>query len=136
MAKNTFQVEILTPEGPVFDDVVEMVSTTTSVGSVGVMANHTPLLAMLDACELRLHTESGIKRFAQGEGYMQVGGNHAMILVEEAIPAESLDRAEIESNLAKWQAELAASGSDQESGRVAARNVNRFEAFLKIASGN
>jgi F0F1-type ATP synthase epsilon subunit len=48
VARTPFKVEILTPEGEVFNDEVEMVSTKTSVGSIGLLANHQPLLAMLE----------------------------------------------------------------------------------------
>ena len=70
MARTKFQVEVLTPEGEVFTDEVEMVSTRTAVGSIGVLANHEPLLAMLDPTELRLYkSDSDVVRFAQSEGY-------------------------------------------------------------------
>src|SRR3712207_8812152 len=55
VARTPFRVEILTPEGEVFNDEVEMVSTKTAVGSIGILANHQPLLAMLDPTELRLY---------------------------------------------------------------------------------
>ena len=55
MARTPFTVEVLTPEGEVFNDEVEMLSTRTTVGSIGVLANHQPLLTMLDPTELRLH---------------------------------------------------------------------------------
>ena len=134
MAKNSFQVEILTPEGTVFDDQVEMVSTRTSVGSIGVMANHTPLLAMLDACELRLHVDGGILRYAQGEGYMQVADNRAMLLVEEAVAADDLDRGALEVELTQRRSDRDAAEEGSEARRVASRDVARLEAFLAIAS--
>ena len=69
-----------------------MRSTRTAVGEVGVLANHTPLLAALRPTELRLHvTESETKRYAQAHGWMQVFGNRARLLVEEAISPEDLD---------------------------------------------
>ena len=72
MAKATFTAEVLTPEGPIFKDEVEMVSTRTTVGSIGILAHHQPLLGMLDPAELRLYrSDSDIVRFAQGEGYVQ-----------------------------------------------------------------
>ena len=135
MAKTTFQVEILTPEGKIFDDEVEMISTRTSVGSIGVMANHTPLLAMLDPCELRLHrTEGEILRFAQGDGYLQVGDNRAMLLIEEAIPVGDLNVAELEARLAERKADLEGLEADSEAARVAERDIARFEAFIVVAS--
>ena len=55
MARTPSPVEVLTPEGEVFNDEVEMVSTRTTVGSIGILAHHQPLLAMLDPTELRLY---------------------------------------------------------------------------------
>ena len=137
MAKTLFQVEILTPEGKVFDDQVEMISTRTSVGSIGVLANHTPLLAMLDACELRLHKGDGeILRFAQGEGYMQIGDNKAMILIEDAIPAADLDADDLEARIAERKSELEAMDADTEGARTAERDITRLEAFLSVAASN
>src|SRR5207248_11708802 len=100
MARTKFKAEVLTPEGQVFDDEVEMVSTRTGVGSIGILANHAPLMAILEPTELRLYrSDSEIVRFAQGEGYMQVVDNSALLLVEEAVDPESLDRSTIESQL-------------------------------------
>ena len=97
MARTPFQVEVLTPEGEVFNDEVEMVSTRTSVGSIGILANHQPLLGLLDPTELRLYkSESDVVTFAQGEGYVQVSDNHVLLLVEEAVEPDSLDRSDIE----------------------------------------
>src|ERR1700746_2419501 len=96
MARTKFRVEVLPPEGEVFNDEVEMVSTRTTVGSIGVLANHQPLLGLLDPTELRLYrSESEIERFAQGEGYIQVGGNHVLVLVEEAVPPRELNAADL-----------------------------------------
>src|SRR5438270_13637336 len=100
MARTKFRAEVLTPEGQVFDDEVEMVSTRTTVGSIGILANHAPLMAILDPTELRLYkSESEIVRFAQGEGYLQVVDNSALVLVEEAVESEQLDRSALESRL-------------------------------------
>ena len=79
MARTPFTVEVLTPEGEVFNAEVEMLSTLTSVGSIGILANHQPLLAMLDPTELRLYkSESEVVRYAQGEGFLQMTGDRAL----------------------------------------------------------
>src|ERR1700754_1449175 len=96
MARTPFKVEVLTPEGEVFNEEVEMVSTKTTVGSIGILANHQPLLAMLDPTELRLYkSESEVVRFAQGEGFLQMTGNHALVLVDEVFPIEDLDAGDL-----------------------------------------
>jgi F-type H+-transporting ATPase subunit epsilon len=131
-----FAVEVLTPEGEVFAEEVQMISTKTAVGSIGVLANHAPLLAMLDPTELRLYkTDSDVVRFAQSEGYLQVANNHALLLVEEAHEPDSLDAGELRDRLQQAEKELGDAGEDTEKRRVAERDKRRLEAFLRIAEG-
>jgi F-type H+-transporting ATPase subunit epsilon len=135
VARNKFPVEVLTPEGQVFAEEVEMLSTFTTVGSIGVLANHAPLMAMLEPTELRLYrSDTEIVRFAQGEGYLQVVDNSALVLVEEAIAPEDLDRGAFEARLqeARDAAERAEKGSEERS--RAEREIRRYEAFLKVES--
>jgi F-type H+-transporting ATPase subunit epsilon len=119
----------------VFADEVEMVSTRTTTGSIGVLARHAPLMAILEPTELRLYkSESDVVRFAQGEGYLQVVDNSALVLVEEAIPPENIDRGAFESRLreARDAAERAEEGSEERA--RAEREVRRYEAFLDVLS--
>ena len=136
MARTPFKVEVLTPEGEAFNDEVEMVSTRTGVGSIGVLANHTPLLAMLEPTELRLYrSDSDIVHFAQGEGYIQVGNNRVLVLVEEAHPPEDLDASDIEDRLRRAEEGLEQAEDDSEEKRRFERDKRRYEAFKAIASG-
>ncbi len=140
MARTTFPVEVLTPEGQVFEGEVEMVSTRTATGSIGVLANHAPLMAMLEPTELKLY-ESGsenpgsaeIERFAQGEGYLQVVDNSALLIVEDAIKPEELDRSR--AGVAPQggrRSSLESAEEDSEEERRHRREIARAEAFLAI----
>jgi F-type H+-transporting ATPase subunit epsilon len=134
VARTKFPVEVLTPEGQVFNEEVEMVSTRTSTGSIGILANHAPLMAILDPTELRLYkSDSDIVKFAQGEGYLQVVDNSALVLVEEAVDPDELDTSDLESRLeeAKRGVEEAEEGSEERA-RLE-RNVMRYKAFLEVA---
>src|SRR3954468_13865298 len=100
MARTPFQVEVLTPEGELFNDEVEMVSTRTSVGSIGVLANHMPLLGMLDPTELRLYkSEADVGRDAQAGGSLEVGNNRAVLRVDEIYEIDELDSSDLEDRL-------------------------------------
>jgi F-type H+-transporting ATPase subunit epsilon len=136
MARTKFRVEVLTPEGQVFDDEVEMVSTRTEVGSIGVLANHQPLLGLLVPTELRLYTsESDVERFAQGEGYIQVSKNEVLVLVEEAMRPNDLNAGDLRERArrAEESAREAEDGSEEQ--RRCQRDQRRWEAFLSIAEG-
>ena len=136
MARTKFRVEVLTPEGEVFNDEVEMVSTRTEVGSIGVLANHQPLLGLLAPTELRLYrTESDVERFAQGEGYIQVSENRVLVLVEEAMRPNDLNAGDLRDRArrAEESAREAEDGSVEQ--RRCQRDQRRWEAFLSIAEG-
>jgi F-type H+-transporting ATPase subunit epsilon len=135
VARSSFPVEVLTPEGQVFADEVEMVSTRTTTGSIGILARHAPLMAILEPTELRLYkSESDIVRFAQGEGYLQVVDNSALVLVEEAIPPENIDRGAFEARLREARDAVERAEEDSEERARAEREVRRYEAFLEAAS--
>jgi F-type H+-transporting ATPase subunit epsilon len=136
MARTTFTAEVLTPEGEVFNDEVEMVSTRTTVGSIGILAHHQPLLGMLEPTELRLYkSESDIVTLAQGEGYVQVAEGRVLILVEEAIDPGSLDVSSLREKLQTAERELEQAEENSEAARVALRDKRRTEAFLQLAEG-
>jgi len=136
MAHNRFVAEVLTPEGEVFNEEVEMLSTRTTVGSIGLLANHEPLLARLEPTELRLYrSETEIVRYAQAEGYVQFAENRALVLVEEALDPARLNAAELTERVeaARRAGEAAPPGSEEAA--RAARDRRRAEAFLAIAAG-
>jgi F-type H+-transporting ATPase subunit epsilon len=141
MARTTFPVEVLTPEGKAWEGEVEMISTRTSLGSVGILANHAPLMAMLEPTELKLYETDSERapagdpiRFAQGEGYLQVVDNSALLIVEDAVRPEDLDRPALESRLKEAQDGLAAAEDGSEEQNRLRREVARLEAFLAVAT--
>jgi F-type H+-transporting ATPase subunit epsilon len=132
-----FSVEVLTPEGEVFNDEVQMISTRTTIGSIGVLAHHQPLLAMLDPTELRLYkTDSDVVSFAQSEGYLQVAENRALLLLEEAHDPGSLDAGELRDRLQAAEKAFDEADEDSERRRAARRDKLRWQAFLRIAEGS
>ena len=133
MAHTKFPVEVLTPEGEVFSEEVEMLSTFTTVGSIGILANHEPLLARLEPTELRLYrSEEEIVRFAQAEGYLQFADNRALVLVEEAIAPGQIDRQAFEAKLSDARKAAENAEQDSEEQARALRDVKRYEVFLAV----
>ena len=134
MAHEPFTVEVLTPEGTIYEGEVVQLSTRTGVGSIGVLAHHAPILTMLEPTELRLYeSDSDYKRFAQGEGYMQVANNRALLLVEEATAPDKLDVSVLRERLSEAEKALGECEEGSEAQRKAARDVRRWSTFLEIA---
>ena len=139
MARSTYPVEVLTPEGQVYEGEVEMISTRTATGSLGVLAHHAPLMAMLEPTELKLYTSGSenpgsaeVERFAQGEGYLQVVDNSALLIVEDALRVDEIDRSAWESRLEEARKSLESAEEGSEEQRRCRREIARAEAFLAI----
>jgi F-type H+-transporting ATPase subunit epsilon len=134
---HTLSVEVLTPEGEVFSGEVQQVSTRTTVGEIGILANHVPVLAALEPTELRLHvSESEVERYAQAHGWMQVFANHALLLVEEAIPPDQLEPARLRDQMQDAEQRLSESEEGSAAHDRAEKDRSRAEAFLALAEGS
>lgn len=133
----TFEVEVLTPEGEVFRGEAVQLSTRTVEGEVGILANHVPILAGLRPTRLRLQLAGGERvEFAQAHGILQMFGNQAEVLVEEALPTGELDPAGLETELERARAREADEEAGEAARAVAARDVERISTFLEIAREN
>jgi F-type H+-transporting ATPase subunit epsilon len=129
-------VEVLTPEGEVWSGEARQVSTRTEVGEIGILANHTPLLAALAPTELRLKlSDSETRTYAQAHGWLQVYGNQARLLLEEAIPPEDLDPGTLKEQRSDAERRLAESEEDSAERARAKKDLDRAEAFLAISAG-
>ena len=133
-AEHMVDVEVLTPEGEVWSGEARQVSTRSETGELGILANHAPLLAALRPTELRLHlSETETKRYAQAHGWLQVYGNRARLLLEEAIAPEDLDGGTLEEQLSDAERRLSESEEGSADHARAQKDRDRAEAFLAIA---
>jgi F-type H+-transporting ATPase subunit epsilon len=133
-AEHMVDVEVLTPEGEVWSGEARQVSTRSEVGELGILANHAPLLAALRPTELRLYlSENDVKRYAQAHGWLQVYGNRARLLLEEAIAPEDLDGGTLKEQLSDAERRLAESEDGSADYARAQKDKDRAEAFLAIA---
>jgi F-type H+-transporting ATPase subunit epsilon len=131
-----YPVELITPEGIAFAGDAERLIVPGAAGDLGIFANHAPLVSLLRPGETRLTAADGtVRRYATDDGYVQVRKNHAVVLVGEAVPAESIDAAEAARRLDEAQVALErATGGDGDL-HAARREVGFAEALVKTAAG-
>jgi F-type H+-transporting ATPase subunit epsilon len=135
--RNTLDAQVLTPEGEVFSGDLEQLSTRTVVGEVGILARHAPMVARLVPAELRLHTPDGeVRRYAQGEGWLEVFANRARVLIAEAIPPDQLEAGDLRERLDEAEQRLQDAEEGSAAHELAEREKARVQAFLDIAEGS
>ena len=77
----TFDLSLVTPEGPAFDGEANMVVVPGAAGEIGVLPRHAPLVAMLKAGETRVKIGDEWTTFATGPGYFKIQRDRGIILV-------------------------------------------------------
>ena len=98
---STFDVSLVTPDGPVFEGEVEMLIVPGADGEIGVLARHAPLIAMLKAGSTRVHVKRNgeVREFATGPGFFKVEQDRALALVDDAFDAKEIDDARAREQL-------------------------------------
>lgn len=89
----TIKVNVVTPDGPVYDAEVEMVSTKAKSGELGIMAGHVPTVAPLTIGAVRLKNGSNTDYVAVNGGFLEVRPDVVTILAQSAERAETIDLA-------------------------------------------
>jgi F-type H+-transporting ATPase subunit epsilon len=81
----TFTLSVVTPEREIFNAPVEAVQAPGMMGSFGVLANHAPMVAALEAGLVRITDAEGRElRLFVGGGFFQVSNNSAQLLADSA----------------------------------------------------
>ena len=105
----SFDVSVVTPDGPVFSGEARMLIVPGAAGEIGVLARHAPLIATLKAGSTRVHPPGGeVLEFATGPGFFQVLQDRAIALVDDAVEASKIDDARAREQLEAAEAELEA----------------------------
>ncbi|WP_062108479.1 F0F1 ATP synthase subunit epsilon [Bacillus niameyensis] len=121
----TLQVSIVTPDGPVFDGEVEMISTKAESGELGILPGHIPMVAPLQIGAVRLNIGNQTEYVAVNGGFLEVQQEKVTILAQTAEKADHIDIARAEE--AKKRAESLLQGNQD------AVDFRRAELALKRA---
>ena len=102
-----FDVEVVTPNGPVYQGEAHMLIVPGAAGEIGVLARHAPLVATLKAGSTRVHVGANdVLEFATGPGFFKVELDRALALVDDAVNVKEIDDARAQAQLDAAKAEL------------------------------
>ena len=106
-AHPTFDVSLVTPDGPVYQGDARMLIVPGAAGEIGVLARHAPLVATLRAGSTRVHIGgTEVLEFATGPGFFKVELDKALALVDDAVNVKEIDDERARRQLEAAKAEL------------------------------
>lgn len=84
---NSFILNVLTSEETVFNGNVIYVNLPTATGSIGILANHTPLMALTTTGKLKIKTSNGqmVALNLDTSGFLEIYRNNVKILLNDKI---------------------------------------------------
>jgi F-type H+-transporting ATPase subunit epsilon len=126
---NTIKLEIVTPDGTVYSERVEMVTLQGSEGQMGILPHHTSLMAQLRPGEMIVQRDGQKKFLAVGEGLALVSGDLVAVVTDMAIEAENIDEAKAEEARQRAAARLADKIADEE---VASVNASLARSLAQL----
>lgn len=136
MAEKTFKLEIVTPEHIVLSTDVASVVVPGKEGSLGILANHAPLMAELTIGEIQLRYADGrITRMATSGGFVEVRNNVVRILADTAEKPEDIDLKRAEEAKERAEARIRSRSGDTDLGRSEAA-LKRALIRIRIAKEN
>ncbi|SFC21914.1 ATP synthase F1 subcomplex epsilon subunit [Bacillus sp. OV322] len=131
----TIKVSVVTPDGPVYDAEVEMVSTKAKSGELGIMAGHIPMVAPLQIGSVRLKNEGQTDLIAVNGGFLEVRPDVVTILAQTAERAETIDLARAQAAKARAEQRLQ-DGTDAVDAKRAELALKRAVNRINIAERN
>jgi len=128
----TFRLEVVTAEGMVFSDDVNMIVAWGTEGQLGILPHHAPLMTMLRPGDLLIRKDNEEEYLAISGGFLEVRPDKVVILADSCERAEEIDVSRAEA--AKRRAEEMLKGRPPEVDAAAAEAaLRRSLARLKVA---
>ena len=125
----TLKFEIVTPEGTVYSEDVEMVTLPGIVGQMGVYPQHEPLMTQLVPGEIIVRKDGADVFIAAGEGLIEVTRKRVSVLTDLAVAADRIDEAKAEEARQRAEARLKEKLSDEE---VASVNASLARSLAQL----
>jgi F-type H+-transporting ATPase subunit epsilon len=126
---DTLKLEIVTPQGIVFSEDVQLVTLPAVEGEMGVYPGHVRLITQLVPGEIIISKDGQDRFLAVGEGLVEVAGGRVAIVTDMAIHAEKIDEAKVEEARARAAARLSEKISDEE---VATVNASLARSLAQL----
>ena len=100
------KLEIVTPDAKVFSDDVTTVVLPGTLGEMGILPNHAPVVTALIPGELRYTQGNVTTELAIGVGFVEITGTTVKVLTDLAVNEASIDEATVQAALERAEARM------------------------------
>jgi len=131
----TTVVNIVTPDGPVYDSEVSMVIVKTITGEMGILPGHIPTVAPLAVSAVRLKKDNNTEVVAVSGGFVEIRSDKVTILTPSAELADNIDSARAKEAVKRAEQRLQ-SKQDNIDFKRAELSLKRAMNRINVKEGN
>ncbi|WP_075618359.1 F0F1 ATP synthase subunit epsilon [Paenisporosarcina indica] len=133
----TIKVNIVTPDGPVYDSEVNMLIANTATGEIGVLPGHIPMVAPLQVGAVRMKTDGKTTDIvAVSGGFLEVRPEKVTILAQAAEVASAIDVTRAKEAMKRAEERLAQTKQDDLDFKRADLSLRRATNRINVYEGN
>lgn len=132
----TIKVNIVTPDGPVYDSEVNMIIANTTSGEIGLLPGHIPMVAPLEVGIIRLKAEGNTDIVAVSGGFIEVRPDQVSILAPSAEVSSTIDLNRAKEAVKRAEERLNLTKQDDIDFKRAELSLRRAMNRINVKEGN
>lgn len=132
----TIKVNIVTPDGPVYDSEVNMIIANTATGEIGVLPGHIPMVAPLQVGAIRLKKDGQTDIVAVSGGFLEIRSDQVSILAQAAEVSSTIDVNRAKEAVKRAEERLSLSKKDDVDFNRAELSLKRAMNRINVYEGN
>lgn len=129
---NLVPLDIVTPDRKVYEGMVNLVIVKTGGGEIGIMPGHSPLMATVKPCVVKVNTAEDVQYFCATGGFIEVTPQKITILADASENGRDIDIDRAREALDRAEKRLADSSGESEHER-AEQALTRARIRLRVA---
>jgi len=130
-------LEIITPEKPIFNDQIEAVSIPGTMGSFQILKDHAPLISSFEVGVIKVKKDMAETFYTTSGGTVEVNHNKVLVLADSIEKVEAIDKDRAEQAQQRAEERLRKKSEDNiDEARARAalnRALNRLKAVKKYS---
>ena len=132
----TIKVNIVTPDGPVYDSEVNMIIANTATGEIGVLPGHIPMVAPLEVGAIRLKKDGQTDFVAVSGGFLEIRPDQVSILAQAAEVSSTIDVNRAKEAVKRAEERLNLTKQDDVDFKRAELSLKRAMNRINVYEGN
>lgn len=107
-------LKIVTPEAQTFEGTCDQINVSTEQGMIGILPNHSNLMAKITPGELTIKIGGKRTTMAIGDGFLQVNKNAVTVMTDLAVNEDDINEKAVEEAKKRAEQALEQKLSDEE----------------------